>query len=55
MREAARGRGDDPDALPKQYAELINAAIRDRPEGMTIGVHLCKGNFKSTSFARSAA
>ena len=47
MREGARQRGDDPDELPRRYAGLINAAIADRPAGMTVCVHLCRGNFKS--------
>jgi 5-methyltetrahydropteroyltriglutamate--homocysteine methyltransferase len=47
MREAARGRGLDPDQLPRDYAKLINAAIADRPKNMTICTHLCRGNFKS--------
>ena len=47
MREGARQRGDDPDLLPRRYARLINAAIADRPAGMTVCVHLCRGNFKS--------
>src|SRR5947209_3752439 len=47
MREGARQRGDDPNELPRRYAQLINAAIANRPEGMTICVHLCRGNFKS--------
>ena len=47
MREGARSRGDDPDELPRRYARLINAAIAQRPKGMTICVHLCRGNFKS--------
>ena len=47
MREGARQRGDDPDELPRRYARLINAAIADRPPGMTFCVHLCRGNFKS--------
>jgi len=47
MREGARQRGDDPDELPRRYAKLINAAIADRPAGMTVCVHLCRGNFKS--------
>ena len=47
MREGARQRGDDPDELPRRYASLINAAIADRPAGMTICTHLCRGNFKS--------
>ena len=47
MREAARGRGLDPDQLPRDYAKLINAAISKKPAGMTICTHLCRGNFKS--------
>ncbi|HYR01154.1 MAG TPA: 5-methyltetrahydropteroyltriglutamate--homocysteine S-methyltransferase [Casimicrobiaceae bacterium] len=47
MREGARQRGDDPDQLPRRYARLINAAIAERPPGMTVCVHLCRGNFKS--------
>jgi 5-methyltetrahydropteroyltriglutamate--homocysteine methyltransferase len=47
MREGARARGDDPNELPRRYAALINAAIADRPAGMTICTHLCRGNFKS--------
>lgn len=47
LREGARQRGDDPDELPRLYARLINAAIKDRPSGMTVCIHLCRGNFKS--------
>ncbi len=47
MREAARGRGDDPNELPRRYARLLNAAIADRPADMRVSVHLCRGNFKS--------
>jgi len=48
MREGALQRGDDPNELPKRYARLINAAIAGRPKDMTVCVHLCRGNFKST-------
>ncbi len=47
MREGARARGDDPDELPRRYARLINAAIRNRPTDMKVCVHLCRGNFQS--------
>ena len=47
MREGARARGDDPDELPRRYARLINAAIAERPAGMRICTHLCRGNFRS--------
>jgi 5-methyltetrahydropteroyltriglutamate--homocysteine methyltransferase len=48
MREAARSRGDDPDELPHRYADFINRVVAQKPAGMTLAVHLCRGNFKST-------
>jgi len=48
MRSAARQRGDDPDELPHRYAKLINLVLERKPAGMTMAVHLCRGNFKST-------
>ena len=47
IRETARRNGDDPDALPEKYAATIRNALRDRPSGMTIAMHTCRGNFKS--------
>ncbi|HEY1900009.1 MAG TPA: 5-methyltetrahydropteroyltriglutamate--homocysteine S-methyltransferase [Steroidobacteraceae bacterium] len=47
QRAAARTRGEDPDQLPHRYAQLVNDSIRDRPDNMTIGIHLCRGNFRS--------
>jgi len=51
MREEARQRGDDPNELPKTYAELINSVINGRPYDLTIAIHLCRGNYRSTWFA----
>ncbi|HEX6362305.1 MAG TPA: 5-methyltetrahydropteroyltriglutamate--homocysteine S-methyltransferase [Albitalea sp.] len=48
MREAARQRGDDPNELPHRYAKFINKVVAQKPEGMTLAMHLCRGNFKST-------
>ena len=48
MRAAARSRGDDPDELPHRYAGFINRVVAQKPAGMTLAVHLCRGNFKST-------
>jgi len=48
MREAARSRGDDPNELPHRYASFINRVVAQKPAGMTLCVHLCRGNFKST-------
>jgi 5-methyltetrahydropteroyltriglutamate--homocysteine methyltransferase len=47
LREGARQRGDDPDDLTRRYAQLINDSIAGRPDGMTVAIHLCRGNFKS--------
>ncbi len=51
MRQGAIDRGDDPDELPRTYAALINSVIDGRPDDLTVGVHLCRGNFRSTWFA----
>ena len=44
LRCAVRARGDDPDRLIGLYIELINRIVRARPAGMTVGVHMCRGN-----------
>ncbi|HEX2782804.1 MAG TPA: 5-methyltetrahydropteroyltriglutamate--homocysteine S-methyltransferase [Ilumatobacteraceae bacterium] len=51
MRAGAVERGDDPNELPRTYAALINAALKGRPNDLTVGIHLCRGNFRSTWFA----
>jgi hypothetical protein len=48
MQEAARLRGDDPNELPHRYANFINRVVAQKPPGMTLCTHLCRGNFKST-------
>ena len=47
IRDNCRRNGDDPDALPRRYAAVINAALRDRPADMAVTIHTCRGNFKS--------
>ncbi len=51
MRAAARTRGDDPDELPHRYAKFINLVVAQKPAGMLLAMHLCRGNFKSTHAA----
>lgn len=51
MRQGAIDRGDDPNELPRTYAALINASLKGRPGDLTVGIHLCRGNFRSTHFA----
>jgi 5-methyltetrahydropteroyltriglutamate--homocysteine methyltransferase len=48
MRQRTREIGEDPDALPRLYARIINDAIRDRPAEMSVCIHLCRGNFRSS-------
>jgi 5-methyltetrahydropteroyltriglutamate--homocysteine methyltransferase len=52
QRDYLRGRGDDPDRLLDVYADLVNAACAGRTPGMTISMHLCRGNFRSTWMAQ---
>ncbi|KAL1711084.1 hypothetical protein EV121DRAFT_250803 [Schizophyllum commune] len=52
MRAAAAGRGEDVNALPRQYAALINAVVDGRPADLCIGIHLCRGNYRSRWFAQ---
>ena len=49
--EKVRARGEDPAVLLKGYAAMINAAMSDIPGDMTITMHLCRGNFRSTFIA----
>jgi 5-methyltetrahydropteroyltriglutamate--homocysteine methyltransferase len=52
MRAAARQRGDDPNELPHRYAGFINKVVAQKPAGMTLAMHLCRGNFRSTFAAQ---
>lgn len=52
LRAAARARGDDPDELPRRYADFVNRVVAHKPENMLLTIHLCRGNFRS-SFAAS--
>jgi 5-methyltetrahydropteroyltriglutamate--homocysteine methyltransferase len=44
LRDTVRARGDDPEKLVDLYIDLINRVVRERPAGMTVGVHMCRGN-----------
>jgi 5-methyltetrahydropteroyltriglutamate--homocysteine methyltransferase len=45
LRRQVASLGEDPEALPRTYATLLNAAIAGRPSGMVACMHLCRGNF----------
>jgi 5-methyltetrahydropteroyltriglutamate--homocysteine methyltransferase len=46
MRKEAQNIGEDPDALPKTYARIINDAVASAPADMVKAIHLCRGNFE---------
>jgi 5-methyltetrahydropteroyltriglutamate--homocysteine methyltransferase len=48
IREQRKANGEDPDWLIGRYARMMNDAIAHRPADMLIGMHMCRGNFKST-------
>jgi len=48
IQENCRRNGDDPARLPRAYADTVCAALRNRPAGMTVTMHTCRGNFKSS-------
>jgi len=50
-RAHSKERGDDPETLPKRYARLTNAALEGKPADMTVTMHSCRGNFRSTFIA----
>jgi 5-methyltetrahydropteroyltriglutamate--homocysteine methyltransferase len=51
IRDGLRAGGDDPASLPRAYADAIDAALADRPAGMAVAMHTCRGNFRSTWLA----
>ena len=51
VRDNFLANGDDPATLPRIYADLINDALAQRPAGMAVTMHTCRGNFRSTWFA----
>ena len=51
VQEQFRKLGDDPRKDSERYAQAINEATRDVPDDMTVCVHTCRGNFKSTWLA----
>ncbi|MGE0554936.1 MAG: 5-methyltetrahydropteroyltriglutamate--homocysteine S-methyltransferase [Gemmatimonadales bacterium] len=46
VRERLRADGENPELLIDRYIRLTNAAVAGRPQGMTLAMHLCRGNFK---------
>jgi 5-methyltetrahydropteroyltriglutamate--homocysteine methyltransferase len=54
VQEQFKKLGDDPRKDAAMYTDAVNAAIRDVPDDMTVAIHTCRGNFKSTWLASGA-
>jgi 5-methyltetrahydropteroyltriglutamate--homocysteine methyltransferase len=54
QREDRKAQGQDPDWLIDRYAWMMHEAIAERPDDLVIGMHMCRGNFKSTYAASGA-
>jgi 5-methyltetrahydropteroyltriglutamate--homocysteine methyltransferase len=48
QREHVRQIGGDPEHQHERYIERINEALADRPAGMAVTTHMCRGNFRSS-------
>jgi 5-methyltetrahydropteroyltriglutamate--homocysteine methyltransferase len=47
QRRMLAGRGDDAEHQHVRYVKQINAALKGKPEGMSITTHSCRGNYQS--------
>jgi 5-methyltetrahydropteroyltriglutamate--homocysteine methyltransferase len=48
QREMIASQGADAEHLHEAYIRHINEALADRPEGMAVTTHMCRGNFRSS-------
>jgi methionine synthase II (cobalamin-independent) len=48
QREYIASIGGDPQHQHEHYIRHINEALADRPEGMNVTTHMCRGNFRSS-------
>lgn len=44
IREGLARRGDDWETLLETYIDVINAVVEGKPDGVSLGMHLCRGN-----------
>ena len=54
QREEMAARGDDAEHLHLRYIANINAALANKPAGMAITTHMCRGNFRSSWVAEGS-
>ena len=50
-RKAYAERGIDVDEVGRKYVYVLNKVLEAKPEDMTITMHICRGNFRSTWFS----
>ncbi|MDB5688485.1 MAG: 5-methyltetrahydropteroyltriglutamate--homocysteine S-methyltransferase [Sphingomonas bacterium] len=48
QRALIASQGGDADRQHEVYIRIINAAVKDKPAGMALTTHLCRGNFRSS-------
>jgi len=48
QRAMVAGRGEDAEHLHERYIAHINEALAERPAGLTVTTHMCRGNFRSS-------
>ncbi len=46
VNERIRSLGEDPDKLIEAYVDVLSTAVRDKPGSLTVGMHLCRGNYR---------
>jgi 5-methyltetrahydropteroyltriglutamate--homocysteine methyltransferase len=54
LRQEVIDEGDDPDRRLARYVCLVNECIRSRGPETTIGIHICRGNARSSWIAQGA-
>jgi 5-methyltetrahydropteroyltriglutamate--homocysteine methyltransferase len=52
QREEIARRGEDAEHQHETYIKTINRALQDRPAGMTVTTHMCRGNYRSSWVAQ---
>jgi 5-methyltetrahydropteroyltriglutamate--homocysteine methyltransferase len=48
QRAEIAARGDDAEHLHERYVRQLNQALAQRPAGMAVTTHMCRGNFRSS-------
>jgi 5-methyltetrahydropteroyltriglutamate--homocysteine methyltransferase len=54
LRKQVVALGENPDTLPRTYADLLNTMLRGRPADLTVAMHICRGNHASNWLAEGA-